>query len=258
MRRDQSGQDTRQQNTAANGRLTRGGLEAARIYEVDEAGEAVSNSLYPVLYCMFNPSSYKVTKNSAFSGKGLDENKNYNVDQDNSKVTPAILDIPQLWFDTSETGTGGVPQDVSKYTEALIEFAESTAARASSNFRDAQTAKAAPPKVAFQWGTFRFLGVVESVNAKFVHFSPDGIPVRAQVSLKLKEFRHRKAYPKQNPTSGEGPMDRVWRVQAGQRLDSIAAQVYGDATHWRTIALYNHVEDPFNLPTGLVLRLPPI
>ncbi|MDA0245274.1 MAG: hypothetical protein OT477_17805 [Chloroflexi bacterium] len=257
----QSEQDKRKawQQVTAPGHLTRGGLEAARIYEVDADGEPIFNSLYPILYCMFNPDTYKVTKASAFSGKGLDDNKNYNVDQDNSKVKPSTLDIPKLWFDTSEAkGPDGLPEDVSKYTDALIEFAESTAVRYSANFRDAETAKAAPPKLAFQWGTFRFLGVIESVKVKFIHFSPEGIPLRAQVTLKMKEFRHRKAYPKQNPTSGEGPMDRVWRVQDGQRLDSIAAQVYGDATEWRTIALHNKIEDPFNLPIGLLLRLPPI
>lgn len=257
----QSEQDKRLawKQVTAQGHLTRGGLEAARIYEVDEDGEPILGSLYPILYCMFNPNMYKVTKSSAFSGKGLDDNKNYNVDQDNSKVKPASLDITELWFDTSETkGTNGLPEDVSDYTDALIEFAESTAVRYASNFRDAKMAKAAPPKVAFQWGTFRFLGVIESVKIKFTHFSPEGIPVRAKVTLKFKEFRHRKAYPKQNPTSGEGPLERVWRVQDGQRLDTIAAQVYGDATYWRTIATHNQIENPLSLQPGMVLRLPPV
>ena len=247
------------QKVTEKGHLTQSGLEAARIYEVDDSGEPVFGSLYPILYCMFNPASYSVKKSAAFSGKGLDEQKNYNIDQDNSKVKPAILNLKELWFDTSETyDTNGLPEDVSKFTDLLIEYAETTATKYATNFQTATTTKAPPPKVAFQWGTFRFLGVIESVTAKFTLFSAEGIPIRAKVGVKLKEFRHRKAYPRQNPTSKQERLERVWRVQAGQRLDTIAAEVYNDATHWRLIANHNRIVDPLTLHPGDILRIPPL
>jgi hypothetical protein len=238
------------------GHQTRGGLEAARIYEADDDGNPVTGA-YDIMYCMFNPVSYKIKKSSKFEIKGLDENKNYNVSFDMTKIEPSLLTIKELWFDTSEElDQNGRPRDVSEYTDMLIEYAETTAGKYV-DFKTADTAKAPPPKVAFQWGSFRFLGVIESVKVKFTHFSPHGIPLRAKVSnLKLREFRHRKAYPRQNPSSGGGPTERMWRVQAGERLDMIAARVYGDATQWRLIASHNQIIDPLALQPGQLLRIP--
>lgn len=239
------------------GHLTRGGLEAARLYEADDDGHPI-DGMYEIMYCMFNPSSYKINKSAKFTVKGLNEKKNYNVSFDMAKVEPRILTIKELWFDTSDTfdPNTGEYDDVSKFTDRLVEFAEITAGQYV-DFKKAMTAKAPPPKVAFQWGTFRFLGVIETVKVKFTLFSPWGTPIRAKVSnLKLREFRHRKAYPKQNPSSGDGPLDRVWQVQQGQRLDMIAAQFLGDATKWRVIAEYNGLVDAMTLQPGQLLRIP--
>ncbi|MEM7330548.1 MAG: PA14 domain-containing protein [Chloroflexota bacterium] len=257
----QSKEETKKawQNVNATGRLTRGGLKAARIYEADDDGQPVYGSQYAIIYCMFNPASYKIKKSNAVTVKGLDENKNYAIQENKDKLKPSQLTLNELWFDTSETiGSDGHPEDVSKYIDELVEFAESTTAKYSQNFRDAADAKSPPPKVAFQWGTFRFLGVIESVKAKFTLFSPHGIPVRAKVTLKLKEFRHRKAYPKQNPSSGGGPIERIWRIKVGDRLDTIAAAVYGDATQWRILAQHNKLPNPMSLQPGQTLQVPPL
>lgn len=43
-----------------------------------------------------------------------------------------------------------------------------------------------PPMVIFQWGSFNFTGVVESLSQKYTMFLPDGRPCRAEVGLKMK------------------------------------------------------------------------
>lgn len=241
------------------GHLTRGGLEAARIYEADDDGNPIYGSAYEIMYCMINPVSYKIKKSSKMTVKGLDEDKNYNVSFEMDKIEPSQLTIKELWFDTSETrDSNGRLRDVSEYTDRLMEYAEITAAKYA-NFKTAETASAPPPKVAFQWGSFRFLGVIESLNVKFVLFARDGTPIRARVSnLKMREFRHRKAYPRQNPSSGGGPTERIWRVTEGERLDMIAAHIYGDAALWRRIARHNDLMDPLAIHPGQTLRIPPI
>ncbi len=238
---------------------TRSGLEAARIYEADDDGNPILGSSYGIIYCMFNPVSYKIKKSSKLTIKGLDDSKNYNVSFEMDKIEPSQLTIKELWFDTSEMrDANGQPRDVSEFTDRLMEYAETTAGRYV-DFATATTASAPPPKIAFQWGAFRFLGVIESLSVKFVLFSPQGVPIRAKVSnLKLTEFRHRRAYPNQNPTSGEGPTDRVWRVMEGERLDVIAARIYGDATQWRLIARHNRLVNPMSLRPGQMLRIPPV
>jgi nucleoid-associated protein YgaU len=63
-------------------------------------------------------------------------------------------------------------------------------------------------------------------------------------------------YEKQNPTSGGGPIERIWRVVAGDRLDTIAAEVYQDSTKWRLIASQNHITNPLAIRPGQQLRIP--
>lgn len=256
----QDAEDVEKAREAVNaaGPVTRGGLQPARIYEVDDDGEPVYGSRYGIMYCSFNPKSYKIKKSSSFIGKGLDDDKNFAKQGENTTSKPRELTLKEIWFDSSEPAPGQPFHDVSKDVDKLIEFAETTAAKYEANFQTADTAKAPPPKIAFMWGRFRFLGVITSVKVKYTHFSPSGIPLRAKVGVKLKEFRHRRVYPAQNPTSGSDKLDRLWQVQQGQRLDLIAAEVYDDATRWRMLAQHNGIDDPMGIKPGEWLKIPAI
>ena len=71
------------------------------------------------------------------------------------------------------------------------------------------------------------------MTQKFTLFKNDGTPVRAQVDVTFTQYTDLDDYPRQNPTSGGGPIERIWRVVAGwRRLDLIAAEVYHDAGKW--------------------------
>jgi nucleoid-associated protein YgaU len=63
-------------------------------------------------------------------------------------------------------------------------------------------------------------------------------------------------YPGQNPTSGGGPLQEVWAVTEGDRIDSIAMAVYGSANKWRLIADYNGLRNPLDLRLGQELLIP--
>ena len=47
-------------------------------------------------------------------------------------------------------------------------------------------------------------------------------------------------------------------VQRGDTLNRIAAEEYGSAAHWRTIAEYNRIRNPRRLQPGEELLLPPL
>lgn len=47
-------------------------------------------------------------------------------------------------------------------------------------------------------------------------------------------------------------------VAAGERLDQLAYQYYGEAAYWRVLAAANGVTDPLRLPAGLLLQVPPM
>jgi nucleoid-associated protein YgaU len=110
--------------------------------------------------------------------------------------------------------------------------------------------------VAFEWGGFRFVAVITTMSQKFTMFRQDGKPVRATVEVTFRQDRDPNEEPLQNPTSGGGEVERVWRVVAGERLDTIAYEVYGDATKWRLIAEYNQLVDPLRLRGGQQLSIP--
>ena len=241
---------------------TAGGLQPARLFEADEEGNPiVAGGAYEIFYCQFNPETYSIQKDSKFNFTGkFAQNRNYAFNYETSKVEPGKLAIKELWFDTSEqTDPSGRPFDVRRYTDKLMAFAESATTHYEGSFSSTTGAMGPPPKVAFQWGPVLFLGIIESLTVKFTHFHSDGTPLRAKATLNMKEFRMRKAYPRQNPTSGsDEELHSIWRVTHGERLDTIAARVYGDATYWRLIARHNAIQDPLDLVPGQLLQLPEV
>ena len=61
---------------------------------------------------------------------------------------------------------------------------------------------------------------------------------------------------RQNPSSGGGAIKQIWTVVSGERLDTIAYQVYKDATRWREIAEHNQLVNPNALRPGDSLIIP--
>lgn len=125
----------------------------------------------------------------------------------------------------------------------------------------------APPVCKLSWGdlafgttkqgekTFRC--VVESIERRYLLFSPKGVPLRARVTLRLREYKTIAEQIKQIPLSSP---DRTHThiVRRGDRLDKIAAQFYGDPDEWRRIAEENGIADPRTLAPGAVLTIPRI
>jgi phage protein U len=223
---------------------TRGGLVPAMITECEQNGNQVrkkSGSPRQVV-CMFNPYEYTVKKSNTYKHE---YNNERNVPtMEFSKAGEKTLTL-KLSFDTYEAG-----QDVSQRTRVLWELM---------NKIETSAGKQEPPPVVFEWGVFEFFAVIKSVSQKFTMFLHDGTPVRAEVDITLSQHMDSDEYrvmPAQNPTSGNGTINRVWLVQAGDRLDLIAADVYGDATKWRIIAQHNDIMNPFLLTPGIRLTIP--
>ena len=161
------------------------------------------------------------------------------------KSGPQTLKL-SLFFDTYEAAT-----DVSLTTEKLWKLMQSST-RQEGN----RNVKVPPPEVAFDWSVFRFVAVVTEMTQRFTLFKLDGTPVRAQVEVTFTQHKDLEDYQRQNPTSGGGPIQRVWQVIAGDRLDTIAYSVYGDASRWRIIADYNQITNPLALVAGQQLTIP--
>jgi nucleoid-associated protein YgaU len=104
---------------------------------------------------------------------------------------------------------------------------------------------------------FQFTGVLDHVSGKFSLFLSDGTPVRATLNVTFKEFIDVQVLVQEDPTQSADHR-KIRTVKAGDRIDTIAAEEYGDAAQWRLIAQANGLDDPTMLQPGDVLRLPAI
>jgi hypothetical protein len=197
--------------------------------------------------CMFNPKEYTFTKSNNWSQS---KTKGKNVPKlEFNGGNPTDLKV-QLFFDTYESG-----EDVrKKYTNAIWQLA-----MVNKDKEDPKTKKSQPPKCEFRWGSmWSFKAVLADVTQKFTLFLPDGTPVRATLDVTFRQTEDEGLFPKQNPTSGGMPGHRTRIVKAGETLDWIASQEYGEARHWRYIAEVNRIDNPFQMKPGTVLQLPPL
>ena len=164
-----------------------------------------------------------------------------------------------LFFDTTDKGmdSSNSVEPVTKYTDRFYELIK------------INPDTKAPPICFFSWGKTGFPGsnlagpwakqrrengfqcLVESVGQKFTLFSPQGVPLRATINVKLREF--------QTLAQQIAAIDtQVYVAQAGDTLESIATQFYDDPSEWRQIAEHNNIEDPLELGAGASVEIPPI
>jgi hypothetical protein len=117
----------------------------------------------------------------------------------------------------------------------------------------------APRPLQFIWGMKSrdpFNCVLEKVTKKFTMFSTDGIPVRARLSITLKEFK--KELNDREKSTQSPDKSKVYLVKQGDSLWEIAYREYGDPSEWRPIAEINHILNPRFLRPGMNLIVPPL
>ena len=113
----------------------------------------------------------------------------------------------------------------------------------------------APPVLLFTWGSLSFTCVLAKANQKFTMFRPDGVPVRAKVSVTFNEFRNGDLEAKEVKRE-TADYSKMHVVVQGETLSGIAAQVYANAATWRPIAILNGIDDPSSLDVGRHLLVP--
>lgn len=165
----------------------------------------------------------------------------------------------ELLFDATQDGTGAGASAVTDQVEAFHKLV--------SIHGPLHT----PPLVQVKWGAdfpgtsfgstaqpgAEFKAVVLSVGRRFTLFSPDGKPLRAVVSLSLKQY----ATVQDQVTAinyQSADHTRVHVVAQGETLPLIAHDAYEDARHWRVIADHNRLDEVRDLTPGQVLELPPL
>lgn len=214
--------------------------------------------LGPAIAVRFNPTEYTLNKGAQIAEvtiPGLDSPILQFV---RGQTETLSLD---LFFDSTENGMDDTATSVTTLTDQFYQLVK------------IEAATHAPPICFFSWGTdfpghrsydslgggnqgrYGFKCVVESVRQRFTLFSPQGVPLRATLTVSLKEY---KTLSEQvgsiNPQSADHTHSYV--VEADKTISQIAADIYQDPTQWRAIATENGILDPLNLQPGTVLHLP--
>ncbi len=193
---------------------------------------------------LYNPETVTVVKKAQFK-----EHQTQGSDAGRKEWTHGVsrsLTISELYFDTYETRANVRDMYVSKL-EKLVH-------------RDPKLKR--PPKVIFVWGAFMNESsdynanqwFVTSITVKYTMFLNDGRPVRAKVTLELKETQDQGG---QSQGGGGEGQHSVHTLQMGESLQDISSQLYGDSSQWRQIADANGIDNPTDLAPGTQLKIPP-
>lgn len=204
----------------------------------------------------FNPTQYGLTKGAQFAEvaiPGLDSPVLQFVRGDTERMTL------ELFFDTTEDGTGATATPVTTKVDPFYRLVK------------IDGEMHAPPIVRVTWGDHfpgittdggerpipAFDCIVDSVNRQFTLFNSDGIPLRATVTLSLREYKTLEEQLQElNLQSADHT--RVHVVRQGETLPGIAYVAYQDPDRWRLIASHNRILNPRRLQPGTVLELPPL
>ena len=189
------------------------------------------------IQALFNPKEYTIAKSvpwNPHASAGLDA-----PEMQFTTGQGETLNL-ELFFDTYEEGT-----NVRTHTEQLHQFA----------LIDSEIHR--PPLLLVSWGALMFRGVVESISHRFTMFLESGLPVRATVTLSLRQAasatEQQEQIKKQSPDHA-----KIHAVQRGETLQMIASREYDDPGEWRRIADANGIDDPLQVEPGRRLMIPPI
>jgi nucleoid-associated protein YgaU len=171
----------------------------------------------------------------------------------------------ELFFDTTDKGMGKGAVSVTTRTDRIYQLIK------------IEPTRHAPPICTFIWndqfpgsslngnagssasGNQRrngFKCIVESVKQKFTLFSPEGVPLRATLTVNLREY---KTLDEQLAHLNLSSPDRTHShvIQSNDTLSGVAALFYRRPGDWRFVAEANGIEDPRRLTVGTFLTIPP-
>ena len=190
----------------------------------------------------FNPKELSLAKNAKWQRQAQPNAAKAGVPEFKG-AEPAKLSL-EIFIDSTDT----MGDKTIKLVERLFNLTVPT--------KESRTkGKGSPPWVIFKWGTTTvFPSYVSSVTAKYTLFTPGGMPVRAVCTVNLEEVSGEPGG--QNPTSGALAARDSHTLTAGDSLQSLAYQAYGNPELWRYIAEANDIDDPMRLKLGSTVLVP--
>jgi hypothetical protein len=185
----------------------------------------------------FNPQTLKLTySNENKSANQPSGSASQFVGAGTSKLAIELL------FDTSQDGS-----DVRAVTSDVAYFIRSDPSKA----QQSNQPKRVPPGCRFEWGTFRFDGVVDSLQETLDYFSEDGVPLRSTLSLGISGID---TMLPQQPAAGAPATTPQTQAPANTSMQQLAG-ANGNSAGWKSIAAANNIDDPLHLTPGTMIDM---
>jgi nucleoid-associated protein YgaU len=213
------------------------------IIDPDKAAIDAGRGVISPIIVQYNPTELSFDKKSQIAEiaiPGLDSPIQQFVRGQTERLTV------ELFFDVTDGGLGESSKDVRTLTDPLYQLVK------------IQPTTHASPRIRFTWGHgLSMKAIVDGVTRKFTLFSPLGIPLRATVTLSLREY---KTLEEQLADLKLASPDhtKTRAVKRGDTLAQISGEEYDDPTLWRLIANANPAiaANPLRLVPGTVLTIP--
>jgi hypothetical protein len=179
----------------------------------------------------FNPQSLKSNYSNQFSGG--DQKQGSSPQFVGTGVTKLSM---ELWFDVTLPLANGTPDpsgDVRMLTKDVVYF------MSLQNTNSSDQSTRTPPKMKFQWGSYVFSGVMDSVDETIDLFSKHDLA-----------FEFAQGATGMPNSTGTKPLITA---SAGASLPQIAATA--GITNWQGVAQANGITNPRLLQTGTLINL---
>jgi hypothetical protein len=210
----------------------------------------------------FNPDSLKVTfANQLQQPQGTGDQGGPQAQQFVGAGSTKLA--AQLWFDVTQS-LGDLPDvtDVRELTKRVAYFITPRGEPVNA------PKKFMPPAVRFSWGTFRFDGIMESLEETLELFSPEGRPLRASVAItitqqKITTFAFNEGVPEPPAFTRRAGTTPQTAAAAGSSVQSMSSSPAGGDSaaaaaggrEWQSIAVANGIENPRRLDPGQLVDL---
>lgn len=227
-------------------------LDLTKKVQGDPLDSQVTGSTFPV---QFNPTEYSLSTGNQFAEiaiPGLDSPVLQFVRGQSETMSL------ELFFDTTDDGTGADATSVTEKTDKFYRFIKiDPTTHAPAVYRLTWGEHFPNTSASYEGDAINvFDCVVESVERKFTLFNSDGVPLRATMTLSLRQYKTLEEQLNElNLQSADHT--RVHVVRQGETLPQIAYAAYENASQWRVIADHNNLLNPRQLSPGMVLELPP-
>ena len=220
-----------------------------------EVVEGSNKGLIVVVH--FNPQSLRVSYRTTGSVGTVNGDQQVEKQEVTAQQTGYGSDLSmELLFDTSQNG-----QDVHSTTLKIVEMMQSKMKNGGMPGTSSLV-----PIVRFSWGTFLFIGTIQSMDETIDLFSEQGVPLRSTVNLSMSEVALESdvldnlgssagylagGIPGIGVAIGTTPLTLS---QAGDTLQNLVGSIASGAS-WKAIASANNIDNPRLIQPGTVLSL---